>query len=90
MGVNTSIGPATRLWQDAASELTPAKSLARINDNAKFLAGSVTIVGTLFTGFGLLTIDAVERPQPLAPAKAYCGKGSALRLECGSGEPLRN
>jgi hypothetical protein len=60
MGVNTSIGPATRLWQDAASELTPAKSLARINDNAKFLAGSVTIVGTLFTGFGLLTIDRLR------------------------------
>jgi hypothetical protein len=64
MGVNTSVGPATRLWQDAASELTPAKSLARINDNAKFLAGSVTTVGSLFTGFGLLTIDRL-RPDGL-------------------------
>jgi hypothetical protein len=45
------------MWRDAQADLAPAKSIARINDNAKFLAGSVTLVGSIFTSVGLISID---------------------------------
>ena len=49
------------MWIAAAQELAPAKSLAQIQDISKFLLGSVALVGTLITGFGLVTPDAVRR-----------------------------
>jgi len=49
------------MWIAAAQEVAPAKSLAQIQDISKFLVGSVALVGTLITGFGLVAPDAVRR-----------------------------
>jgi signal transduction histidine kinase len=71
MPVEPSVSPGTQMWRDAQAELTPAKSLARINDNAKFLAGSVSLVGSLVTAAGLISIDRLRvNPQAAAFATA--------------------
>jgi hypothetical protein len=46
-----------KLWEAASSELTPDKSVTRINDSARFLIGNVTLLGTLLTGIGLLSAN---------------------------------
>jgi hypothetical protein len=53
--------PNDLMWVAAAQEVSPAKSLAQIQDISKFLVGSVAVVGTLLTAFGLVGPDAVRR-----------------------------
>ena len=53
--------PRDEMWIAAASELSPDKSLAQIQDTGRFLVGSVAIVGTLLTGFGFVAGDAIRR-----------------------------
>lgn len=57
--VGEPVSPTDQMWLDAAAELTPDKSVARIEDNAKYLLGGVAIIGTLLTGLGVLTSDKV-------------------------------
>ncbi|NES12512.1 MULTISPECIES: hypothetical protein [Micromonospora] len=49
--------PASRgdlLWEEAAAELVPAKSLARIDERARRAVTAISLVGTLVTGLGLV------------------------------------
>jgi hypothetical protein len=41
-------------WQALAEELTPARSLARLDAAAARVLTSVSVVGTVLTGLGLL------------------------------------
>jgi hypothetical protein len=50
------------LWRNAASTLTPDKSLARVDDKAKQVVGSVTLVGSLLTGLGLIAPAGLPLP----------------------------
>ncbi|MER7273181.1 hypothetical protein ABT369_01865 [Dactylosporangium sp. NPDC000244] len=51
---STPVSAGDRLWLAAAEELTPARSLARIDERAKQVVTSVSLVGTLVTGAGLV------------------------------------
>jgi hypothetical protein len=57
--------PRVLAWQALAEELTPAKSLARVDAAANRVLTSVTVVGTVLTGLGLL---AAGRPTRNAVA----------------------
>jgi hypothetical protein len=47
-------------WDNAAKELAPDKSLARIAANAKFTVATVTLVGTALTSLGIVTVQTVN------------------------------
>jgi hypothetical protein len=42
-------------WRAAATEITPAKSLERIEAKATFVFSSVALIGTILAGFGVLS-----------------------------------
>jgi hypothetical protein len=46
--------PDDTYWQTAAAALTPDKSFANLQTNAKYILGGVTTVGTVLTGIGIL------------------------------------
>jgi hypothetical protein len=63
--------PRVSAWQALADELTPAKSLARIEAATTRVLGNVSLVGTLLTGAGLLAAGlprAGNASTPLAVA----------------------
>jgi len=66
-----------RLWQAAAADLAPDKSLARMNDKAKQVVTSVTLVGTLLAGFGLIAPATLPLP-PLARGLAVAAVITAV------------
>jgi hypothetical protein len=51
----TPANPKALAWVALADELTPAKSLARIEAATARVVTNVTVVGTILTGLGLLT-----------------------------------
>jgi hypothetical protein len=61
-------------WQDLAEELTPARSLARVDTATNRVLTSVTVVGALLTGLGLL---AAGRPARNA-AEQWLGLGTVV------------
>lgn len=66
--VGEPVSPSDQMWLDAAADLTPDKSAARIEDNAKYLLGGIAVVGTLVTGLGVFTSDKVaSHPVALLP-----------------------
>lgn len=56
---------ADERWETASGELTPEKSLSRVNTNARATVGSVTLVGTLLTGLGLLSAQTLPTGGPV-------------------------
>jgi hypothetical protein len=46
-------------WRDAAAELTPGKTLTRVNANARATVTTVAIVGTLLSGLGLVSAQSL-------------------------------
>lgn len=48
-------GPADQAWADLATQLTPAASLARIDAVTARAVTTITVLGTLLTGLGVLT-----------------------------------
>lgn len=58
--------PRILAWRALAEELTPAKSLARVDSATARVLTNVTVVGTLLTGLGLL---AARLPPTNAPAR---------------------
>src|SRR6266516_1894615 len=62
----TAVGEAVSredlTWREAAAELAPAKSLARGEDGAKQLFSTVSLVGTLLAGLGLVAGDQLTDP----------------------------
>jgi hypothetical protein len=47
------VGDVDSAWESAAAELTPDKSLARVDARAQQIVGTVSLVGVVLTGFGL-------------------------------------
>lgn len=47
--------PDELYWDAAAGELTPAKSLDRIDAKVGFVFGNISLIGTLVAGLGLVT-----------------------------------
>jgi hypothetical protein len=71
----TESDPQTLAWTALADELTPAKSLARIEAATTRVITNVTVVGTILTGLGLLgaglsTITGTARGLAIAAAAA--------------------
>ncbi|HEX8304603.1 MAG TPA: hypothetical protein VF612_06985 [Jatrophihabitans sp.] len=85
-GTGGRITARDRLWKDAAATLTPDKSLARVEDKAKQVVGSVTLVGTVLAGLGLIAPAGFLLP-PVARAlavSAVCVAVGAVVLAMGS------
>jgi hypothetical protein len=64
VGYGVAPDPADEQWQTAAEGLTPQESLSRINANARATVGAVTLIGTLLTGLGLLSAQALPTEGP--------------------------
>jgi hypothetical protein len=62
--------PTTLAWEALADELTPAKSLARIDTVTARVVTNVALVGSILTGLGLLTAGS--------PAITGAARGLAL------------
>jgi hypothetical protein len=77
VGVGEPLSAADQRWQQAAAELEPARSLTRAEDRAKQLVGTVSVVGVLLTGSGLV---AAARLQTLPPARWLAIVAVALAL----------
>ena len=48
------------VWAATASEFTPEKSLARIAEKARFTVATVSLVGTVLTGLGLVSAERLS------------------------------
>jgi hypothetical protein len=57
-------------WAGAAADLTPDKTLARVNANARATVTTVAVVGTVLSGLGLISAQTV--------AGAHAGRWLAL------------
>lgn len=75
-----------RFWRAASSDLAPDKSLTRMNDKAKQVLTSVTLVGTLLAGFGLIAPATLPLPPAARwlAAAAACAAVVAIALGMGS------
>jgi hypothetical protein len=60
VGVGEPLTATDRRWLQAAAELEPARSLARAEDRAKQLVGTVSVVGVLLGGLGLVAATRLE------------------------------
>ena len=54
-GPVSPLSPADRAWADLGAELTPAKSLARVDAVTARAITTITVVGVLLTGLGAVT-----------------------------------
>jgi len=53
-------------WIEAAAELTPAKTLGRIDAKVGFVFANITLIATVLAGFGILT-GAADRASAYQP-----------------------
>jgi hypothetical protein len=86
VGVGAPVTDRVRVWREAAGELTPAKSLARVDEKARQVATQVGLVGTLLTGLGLLGADRLD-VSPLVrwlALAAVCAAVAAVVLSIGA------
>lgn len=78
-GAVTGIPPTAedKFWLELAREelLPPAKSLDRFDSYAKFVLGSVSLVGTALTGFGIFTPNvwrSLNSAWLILPVALFC------------------
>jgi hypothetical protein len=64
IGASEPVTAEDRIWQAAAAELTPARSLARIDDHAKQILTTISLVGTLLTGLGIIAGTRLQHSTP--------------------------
>jgi hypothetical protein len=69
--------PETLRWRAAADGLSPEKVVERISANARFLTGTVTVVATTLTAFGLVGASSVLQ-QPIARYMAVAAFAAVL------------
>lgn len=65
--MTSQVRPATRAdeaWVNLAAELTPAKSLARVDAATARTVTTVTIIGVLLTGLGILSAGQLSQNGP--------------------------
>jgi hypothetical protein len=70
-------GPQDLAWAELAAELTPAKTLARIDAVTARVVTTVTVVGLLLTGLGALSAGLPNQGEP-AKALAIAAVVSAV------------
>lgn len=71
--VGTPSGPDDLIWQAAAVELAPAKSLAKIETRAAFIFSNLALVGTIVAGVGLFTGTPVNASNQSEPVRRLFG-----------------
>lgn len=88
--MNASVRPPSRsdqAWADLGTELTPARSLARIDNATARTVTTITVIGVLLTALGLLSATQIVRngtARGLAVAtviSAVLAVGSALSAQ---------
>ena len=70
-------GSDAEKWMQLAQELVPSKSLARMNESAKFIVSTVSLVGAVLTGFGLVASARIGSSNA-AVAAAVVSLGSTV------------
>lgn len=74
--------------EEAARELAPHHSLGRVESTARFILGTVGIVGALITGFGAFgSSPAAEHPWWLLPSLTFTAVSIVLALFAAMGSP---
>ena len=77
----SALDPDQQRWLDAAGELTPEKSLARIEATAKQLLTGITLITTALTGFGVVNADRLRAtPRLLGASIGLTALSMALAL----------
>lgn len=71
-----------RAWQALADELTPAKSLTRIDTATARVLANVTVVGTLLTGLGLLAAGLPSTGDTATALALAAVVAAALAVGC--------
>lgn len=66
--------------EKAAEELAPHLSLQRVESTAKFLLGTVSLVGALITGFGAFGSKAGDEAKWLLPSLLLVAAGIVLAV----------
>jgi hypothetical protein len=64
-----------KFWIDIASKITPDKSVERLDTHGKYLFSTVSIVGTLLTGFGIFSpmgATVLRNPLIFLPVGLAC------------------
>jgi hypothetical protein len=74
--------PADQAWDELAAELTPAKSLARVDTVTARAITTITVVGTLLTGLGAAGAALPGQPGPARGLAAATVITAALSVAC--------
>jgi len=64
-----------KFWMDVASKMTPEQSLGHLDTHGKYLFSTISIVGTLLTGFGIFSPSGaavLRNPLLLLPVALAC------------------
>jgi hypothetical protein len=64
-----------KFWIDVASKITPEQSLGHLDTHGKYLFSTISIVGTLLTGFGIFSpsgATVLRNPLVLVPIALAC------------------
>jgi hypothetical protein len=79
MNGNTQVGKIPNeediFWIEMAGKITPEKSIERLDDHAKYLFSTISIVGTLLTGFGIFSCgetNVLHNPWIIIPVALAC------------------
>jgi hypothetical protein len=59
-------------WLKIAEKITPEESMTRLDTHGKYLFSTVAIVGTLLTGFGIVSTNTRVTPWLLIPILLAC------------------
>ena len=77
-----SPSPADQAWAALAAELTPAKSLARVDTITARAVTTVTVVGVLLTGLGALSAGLLTRDTLARGLTTAAVAAAALAVAC--------
>jgi hypothetical protein len=75
--------PEDKAWADLAAQLTPALSMARIDTVTARAITTVTVIGTLLTGLGILGASQLAADSPVTTNLAVATViAAALSVTC--------
>lgn len=77
------VSAADRAWADLAAQLTPAASIARVDNVTSRAITTVIVIGLLLTGLGVLGADQLASDSPAVTALAVAAVLTAsLSVAC--------
>lgn len=74
--------PSDQAWAELAAELTPAKSLARVDTVTARAVTTITVVGVLLTGLGALGAGLLAQAGPAHALAVATVITAALAVAC--------